>query len=208
MRFYFSGPRIGLVRPGVSFNARRERRSAYRPEALGDYVYVIQGEHGHAKIGVSADPGSRLAALQTGSSCPLSIVWCSRVAGDAYAVEQEAHAMLAAHRLAGEWFDINPEGAIGAIYGAAYRLNIPLGEFAPDAPKLRLLGLSLPAWRRLVLFAGFLGLMAVFGKIQFYNLFMLMVFWVIFQKSVLLPRALEWLAMRKIRRQARSSSAS
>ncbi len=35
--------------------------------------------------------------------------------------------MLAQHRLAGEWFDIAPEGAIGAVYGAAYRVGAAVG---------------------------------------------------------------------------------
>ncbi len=50
--------------------------------------------------------------------------------------------MLAQHRLAGEWFDIAPEGAIGAVYGAAYRVGATVG-----VPGARVAGKPpLPFW--------------------------------------------------------------
>lgn len=132
MRLWFSGPRLfGVVRPGISFSLGR--RGMFRaPAAIGDFVYVIEGEHGHVKIGVSRDPVARLATLQTGSSVPIGLVWREFAGDRALEIEQEAHAMLARYRLAGEWFDVPREAAIGAVYGAAYRLGAPLGASESD----------------------------------------------------------------------------
>lgn len=127
MRLWFAGPRLfgGFLRPGVSFNVGR--RSGLRPSApAGNYVYVAQSAHGHVKIGFSNNPAARLASLQTGSPFPISIVW-QEFAGDrAFDIEQQAHAILAPHRMAGEWFDVPKEAAVAAIFGAAYRLGIEL----------------------------------------------------------------------------------
>lgn len=133
MRLWFSGSRLlGVVRPGVSFTLRGGMFRA-QPRA-GDFVYVIEGEHGHVKIGVSRDPVARLATLQTGSSVPIGLAWREFAGDRAFEIEQEAHAMLARHRLAGEWFDVPREAAIGAVYGAAYRLGAPLGVPRFDGP--------------------------------------------------------------------------
>lgn len=123
----------GAIRPGVSFNLGSAfARGAARAASEGEFLYVIEGEHGHVKIGVSRDPGARLATLQTGSSVPLAIVWREFAGGAAFEIEQEAHAMLSRHRLAGEWFAVPREAGIGAVYGAAYRLGAPLGAMRPD----------------------------------------------------------------------------
>ena len=129
MRIWFSGPRIGPIRPGVSFNAgsfRQSRPRAYAPS--GQSVYVIEGSHGAVKIGISSDPESRRATLQTGAPHHLFLAF-SIYAGDAaYDVEQEAHAILDAHRMPGEWFAVSKEMAIASVYGAAARLGVSLGE--------------------------------------------------------------------------------
>lgn len=137
MRLGFSGPRIGFVRPWVSFRVGGAGRQS--PSSSGsEFVYVIRREdNGHHKVGHSGNPERRLADLQTGSSTRLALVWQSPVAGSAYAVEQEAHAILNAYRLEGEWFDIQREAAIGAIYGAASRLSIPLDEHVDGAYRPR-----------------------------------------------------------------------
>lgn len=126
MRFWFAGPRLfgGLVRPGISFRAPRFGATAplSGTEAPAGFVYVIRSQGDHRKIGVSGDPQRRLADLQTGSPTPLTIEFCAPVYGaSAYSVEGEAHAILDAHRLAGEWFSIPLNLAVAAIYGAAER---------------------------------------------------------------------------------------
>ena len=127
MRVFFSGPRLfGMVRPGISFGIPRWRRV----QSFGtdcDSVYVIEGAPGHIKIGISHDPFSRLATLQTASPFPLRLAF-SVATPSALNVEREAHAILAAHRAEGEWFLVDQEMAIAAIFGAASRLGVRLGE--------------------------------------------------------------------------------
>ena len=41
----------------------------------GSFVYVIEGQAGHHKIGVSRDPIQRLSELQTGSPVPLKFAY-------------------------------------------------------------------------------------------------------------------------------------
>ena len=116
---------MGAFRVGASFGPRDFQRRGYRqaPAAISaDHVYVIQGV-GAVKIGVTSDLPGRLATLQTGSPHPLSLAYSTRVAGDAYAVEAEAHALLDRHRLSGEWFAVPPDVAVAAINGAAFRLS-------------------------------------------------------------------------------------
>jgi hypothetical protein len=69
-------------------------------------IYFIGGDAGHIKIGVSANPESRLAAIQTGSPIPLRIL--ATVLGG-YDAERAYHARFAAHRAQGEWFERHPE---------------------------------------------------------------------------------------------------
>ncbi len=85
-------------------------------------MYVIEGPSA-VKVGVARVPTDRLAQLQTGNPDPLRLVWSMPIAGDAYAVEAEAHSMLERHRLNGEWFAIPTEVAVAAVSGAAFRLG-------------------------------------------------------------------------------------
>ena len=129
-RIWFSGPRVGPIRVGLGFNLgsrqRTQRQHAYAPS--GQCVYVIEGSHGAVKIGISCDPESRRATLQTGAPHHLFLAF-SIYAGDAaFDVEQEAHAILDKHRMPGEWFAVSKEMAIAAVYGAASRLGVSLGE--------------------------------------------------------------------------------
>lgn len=132
MRLFFIGPRIFGVRPGVSFKVGG--RSRVKPDQSGkQFVYVIRGEHGMSKIGISTNPEARLSALQTGSAHPLSFAYVATVAKNALSVEQKAHTMLRRHRTTGEWFDIPTEMAVGALNAAASALGdslTPVGENA------------------------------------------------------------------------------
>lgn len=48
-------------------------------EPMAAYVYVISGEHGRQKIGVSDEPRRRLAELQTGSPFALKFEFVGEV---------------------------------------------------------------------------------------------------------------------------------
>lgn len=139
MRFWISGPRIGVFRPGISFGSSF---ASYRPAAAraavpaGQFVYVISGEHGAVKIGISSNPTARRAELQTGSPHGLFLESAMWAGENAFEIEQEAHAILASYRMPGEWFHVSREAALAAVCGAAARLGLPLGD-APVPAKRR-----------------------------------------------------------------------
>lgn len=75
------------------------------------YVYFIRafGRDPMVKIGLSKDPGNRLAQLQTGSPVRLKllgVVEC-RDGNHALAVEREAHRVFEKQRRRGEWFKLS-----------------------------------------------------------------------------------------------------
>lgn len=72
------------------------------------YLYVIQHELGPVKIGVAADPESRLSDLQV--SCPFELS-IRRTANphNAHKVEKWLHSYFRKYHLRGEWFDIPRE---------------------------------------------------------------------------------------------------
>jgi hypothetical protein len=133
MRFFFSGPRILGIRPGIILGAsdfrkaQAPRRSA-TGKMIGSFIYVIEGENGHHKIGVSRDPIQRLAQLQTGSHVPLKFAYIGVTPGTGYDIEQSAHTLLDAHRKQGEWFSVPASIAIGAAMEAASRLGEPMQQ--------------------------------------------------------------------------------
>lgn len=130
MRFWIAGPRMlgGWIRPGVSFGANDFRRRGASAQPAQDYVYVIAGEHGLVKVGMSADPSARLANLQTASPDRLRMAFCAPAYGNAYTVEQEAHRILAANRTSGEWFTVSSDMAVAALYAAADRTGCSLSS--------------------------------------------------------------------------------
>jgi hypothetical protein len=132
-------PLRGLIRPSVNFGAedRRALRGCPAQAAVaerGAFVYILRGLAGCSKIGVSSDPSSRLAKLQTSSDVPLSFAAiyapdCD--ANGAYAIEAEAQARLNAYRIFGEWFAI-PEGmAVNAVAAAAHRQDVKVANIDP-----------------------------------------------------------------------------
>ena len=138
MRLFFMGPRFfgGTVRPGVSFRVPSYRGSVPfgATDPTWDSVYVIEGAPGHIKVGFSNDPIARLANLQTASPFPLRLAF--RIASPrAFDIEQEAHAILMAHQMEGEWFLIDKEMAIAAVFGAASRLGVILGGETIGRPR-------------------------------------------------------------------------
>lgn len=126
-RFWFSGPRILGIRPGISFspNDFKKRQSArqrneYDPSS---FVYVIKAPNDRVKIGVTKNPSARLAALQTGSHMRLRFAFIGCTPGEGYDIEGAAHNVLAAYRLEGEWFDVPAEMAVAAVTSCAWKLG-------------------------------------------------------------------------------------
>jgi len=124
MRLFVFGPRMfgGFFRPGVSFRPPRRREGREQDT----FVYVIAGDHGLTKIGISATPTERLATLQTGSPFHLRIAHIVAAGERAFDVEQRAHSILDNSRQSGEWFAVSPETATAAVYSAAARLGVRL----------------------------------------------------------------------------------
>ena len=82
------------------------------------YLYLIGRMYGDCKsmsppikIGVSNNPWTRLATIQT--SCPFNLYiyhyfrFNSRI--EAFEVESELHSQYEEKRLCGEWFNVDPE---------------------------------------------------------------------------------------------------
>ena len=79
-------------------------------------VYVIGGDGGTVKIGMSSKPKVRVRALERSEGRQLAVLHLvHRPLGDAEMVEDLAHALLDAKRTDGEWFDVTPEEAIAAV---------------------------------------------------------------------------------------------
>ncbi|MCH8837633.1 MAG: GIY-YIG nuclease family protein [Candidatus Marinimicrobia bacterium] len=66
------------------------------------------------KIGIAKDICTRLSELQVGNPFPVFYVWSSRSLHreDAHKIEKMLHHQFAHSRERGEWFKMNPEGAI------------------------------------------------------------------------------------------------
>src|ERR1700675_3910489 len=126
MRFFFMGPRILGIRPGISLSPDDFRKAfgstttttRSRGALTGSFVYVIEGESGHQKLGVSRHPIQPLAQFQTGSPWPLCFAYIGVTPGTGYSIEGRAHELLDAHRKEGEWFLVPASIAIGATLEA------------------------------------------------------------------------------------------
>jgi hypothetical protein len=133
MRFFFMGPRIFGVRPGISFGANELLRLATKPKQnkpgepmTGSFLYVIRGDHNLVKVGLTTNPTARLAQLRTASAFPIDFSYIAVTPGTGYDIEAGAHEMLKSHRCNGEWFDVAPEIAVAALAGAAHKLDQPI----------------------------------------------------------------------------------
>jgi hypothetical protein len=129
MRFFFQGPRILGIRPGIILGASdfsRGQRTQRNPAAApleGGFVYAIRGDHNMIKIGTTTNPRARLAQLRTGSAFPIDYAYIAATSGEPAEVEAAAHRLLEKHRCNGEWFDVAPEMAVAAIAGAAHKMG-------------------------------------------------------------------------------------
>jgi hypothetical protein len=109
---------------------KRERR--LRPgEQLGHnpdeptYIYVVECA-GKVKIGIAANVEARIGMMQL--HCPVRINIVHRrlfaTRNNARHVEKQMHVKFAAHRLWGEWFEMEPTLAIDAVV-AAEEIEVP-----------------------------------------------------------------------------------
>lgn len=104
------------------------------------FVYVISGDHGRQKIGITDNPAQRIRNLQTGSPFPLKFEFVGETIDNmAGPIEVEAHFMLNQHKSPGgdEWFTVPSDVAITAVMAAAHRLGHRVKPVDPDkiAPK-------------------------------------------------------------------------
>lgn len=96
---------------------------------MKNYVYVISGDHGRQKIGVSDNPNRRISELQTGSPFPLKFEFVGEAEdGSGYQIEVQAKFNLQPHKAAGgdEWYEVPSDVAITAVMAAAHRLGYRL----------------------------------------------------------------------------------
>jgi hypothetical protein len=91
MRFFFIGPRILGIRPGISFGLNELLRLATKPKynkpgepMTGSFLYVIRGDHNLVKVGVSTNPTARLASLRTGSAFPIDFSYLAVTPGTGF----------------------------------------------------------------------------------------------------------------------------
>lgn len=90
-------------------------------------VYVAKSDGIGVKVGISGDAPRRIRALRKEHHQPISLEFCQR--GDApaiEAIEKQAHALLCAHRVKGEWFGVSVDEAIAAVLKAAAQLGYTL----------------------------------------------------------------------------------
>jgi hypothetical protein len=94
---------------------------------------VIQSG-GLCKLGVSSNPIGRLFALQRVAAHPLRFAFLGLPHSHPFRIETGAHAILARHRVRGEWFEVSPELAIAAINEASGGLGLEVNA-APPRPR-------------------------------------------------------------------------
>ena len=102
---------------------------------MGDnssFLYVVRSGNGLCKIGMTADPDSRLYQLRRTSPDDLDYAWIGAPEGECGAIERDAHAMLDKYRRTGEWFAVTDDVAVGAIHAAAQRRHQHILGCSPE----------------------------------------------------------------------------
>lgn len=92
---------------------------------MQQFVYVIQSASGLVKVGVSANPERRRAALQTQSGFAVDLVLTKGPFNAAGRVESAVHRLLSRDRGYGEWFCCPTAVAVAAVERA-------ISEFRDD----------------------------------------------------------------------------
>ena len=102
-------------------------------------IYVIGEADGTMmKIGISADPSTRLRQLQTGYPRPLVVHYCDEL--DAYRariIEGFIHSTIGYKRTKGEWFEVSAQEAISEVQYAIMRWESDHTLVAVHKHKLR-----------------------------------------------------------------------
>jgi hypothetical protein len=111
LRWREAGDFINAIEAGAEERVRlkeirRQMDEAERRTSQEQSVYFIASQSGPIKIGIAADPNSRLSTLQTGHHERLGLL-ASCPGGQSQ--ERAYHKQFAAHRLNGEWFERCPE---------------------------------------------------------------------------------------------------
>ncbi len=114
--------------------ARDIRPSISQPSKEGgvSFIYVVRAENGAIRVGVTANPATRLDQLDRASHIPVAFSFIGMTTGDAYGIEAEARRMLGRQHGKGEWFGESPESAISALMGAAAKLGEHLQIAGPE----------------------------------------------------------------------------
>lgn len=121
-------------------------------------VYVVGGEAGPRKIGITGDIKARLYNLSFVSKQQLAVLASFDMAGDdARVVEKIAHALLQEKRSNGEWFNVSTEEAIAAITEAMTQIEAAAGVSSdvddPSDPIIRKsISLRESLWREIEAF--------------------------------------------------------
>lgn len=138
MRFFFSSPGLFGIRPGVILEPsdfRRLFQSQSKPrnsKTTLSFIYVIEGEGGKHKIGISSDPIRRISELQTGSPVALKFSFIAVSSHPAAEIESIVHNLLMNYRTSGEWFAVPASVAIGAIFEGANKLRHSIQQVQPE----------------------------------------------------------------------------
>lgn len=137
MKFFFSGPKILGFYPGIIFGLNDLKRAFRSPinqnGQPSSFIYVIEGEGGKHKIGISTDPIRRIAELQTGSPVTLKFAFIAMSSRSVCELESTAHNLLKKYRTSGEWFAVPASVAIGAIFESAHKLGHSIQQVQPEA---------------------------------------------------------------------------
>lgn len=113
------------------------------------FIYVISGDHGRQKIGITDDPSARIKSLRTGSPYALKFEFLGETENNtAGPIEVEAHFMLNQHRAEGEWFVVPPDVAVTAVMAAAHRLGYRVKPVDADAVASPNYAIGKPVWHR------------------------------------------------------------
>lgn len=115
-------------------STRSIRLPAEEGQEVTCFLYVFADADGHRKVGISQNPESRLACLQTGNAQPLTFELHAECL-DAFAIEQAIHRILAKRHVRGEWFRATLAEVETALDAAWLQVRgcLPFGDH-PDCP--------------------------------------------------------------------------
>lgn len=103
---------VATVKEVADRRAIRERikqaKSEKRAQNSLGFVYLLQSQSGHYKIGRTTNPQNRLKTFSV--KLPFEVEYiCLIQVQDMYQMESELHTRFAEKRINGEWFNLSPE---------------------------------------------------------------------------------------------------